>query len=168
MDRHVIALFYDPADAARALESLVEQGVTHGEISLFSNEAGAADCRRSMGPDFLTGAAQGGVAGSTLALGGTIIAAGAGGSAILALGPLLLAAIASFGVGATIGGVVAALSRVGVPGPIAVYYDEEVCQSGALLLGAATLRHDAPRLGALLRRHGGANVMETQSPVFAF
>lgn len=168
MDRHVIALFYDPADAARALESLVELGVAHGEISLFADEAGAAECRRAMGPDLLTGAAQGGVAGGTLALGGTIIAAGAGGSVILALGPLLLAAIASFGIGATIGGVVAALSRVGVPGPIAVYYDEEVCHSGALLLGVATLRHDAPSIGALLRRQGGANVMETLSPVFAF
>ncbi len=168
MDRHVVALFYDPVDAARALEALVKQGVDYGEISLFSNEAGASDCRRSMGRDFLSGAAQGGVAGGTLALGGTMIATGAGGAAILGLGPLLLAAMAAFGAGATIGGIVAALARSGVPGPIAVHFDDEVCESGAILLGVDTVRHDAPRIGALLRRHGGANVMETLSPVFAF
>ena len=164
MDQHVIALFYDPREAAQALEALVGEGVEPGEISLFSTENGIDDCRQSLTRDFKAGAARGGIVGGTLALGGTAIAVGAGGS-IVALGPLLLVAMAAFGFGATIGGIVAALTRIGLPEPIAAYFDEEVCEAGAVLIGVSTLRHEDGRIGAVLRRCGGTSVMATEMPV---
>lgn len=167
MDQHVIALFYQPDEAARAVRTLAAAGVGLGEISLFSNESGAAECRRSLDGDSEPGTAEGGTAGDTLALRGTLVATGAGRTAIVAAGPLLLVAMAGFGFGATIGGIVVALTKVGLPQPIANHFDLEVRDSEAMLIGVSTLRHDDGRIAGLLRRSGGANVMATASPVFA-
>lgn len=167
MDQHVIALYYQPEKAAEALQALVAAGVGADEISLFSSEAGAAACRRSLGGELASGAVKGGAVGSALALGGTIMATGSGGISIVAAGPLLVIAMAAFGFGATVGGIVAALTKLGVPQPIASFFDLEVCESGAVFLGVSVQRHDAGRIAGLLRRTGGASVMATQSPIFA-
>jgi hypothetical protein len=166
MDQHVVALFYEPRDAAHALEALVAAGIEPGEISLFATETGAEDCRDELDGDFKARASNGRANGGALALGGTRIAAGTGGGAVVAAGPLLMVAMAAYGFGSTIGGIVAALTRVGLPEPIATHLDTEVCDSGAALVGVATLRHDDGRIGALLRRHGATSVMATAAPVY--
>jgi hypothetical protein len=167
MDQHVIALFYQPQLAARAVKSLVEAGVELGEISLFATETGASECRRSLSRDVAEGAVNGGATGGALALGGTLLATGAGGAAIVAAGPLLLLAMTAFGFGTTVGAIVAALTKVGVPEAIATHFDLEVRESGAVLLGVSTLRHGEGPIAGHLRRNGGASVMTTASPIFA-
>lgn len=166
MDQHVIALFYQPEQAARALESVVGAGVQPDEISLFWTESGASEYRQSTRRDFIDGLHAAGTTGADLALGGTTRATNAGGAEIVAVGPLLLVATAAFRFGATIGGIVAALSRAGVPTPIAACFAEEVREADAVLIGVHILRHEDGPIATLLRRCGGASVMATASPIF--
>lgn len=166
MDQHVIALFYEPREAAQALETLVDRGVKLGEISLFATVSGVDRCRLSLTPEFRAGAAREGMAGGALALDGAAVAAGAGGGSIVALGPLLRLAMGARGSGAASGDIVAALTKVGLPQPIAANFDEEVCGSGSVLVGVAALRHDDGRIGAVLRSCGATSVMATSTPVY--
>lgn len=166
MDQHVIALYYGARDTALALEALLDAGVEFGEVSLLSAASGIEDCRRSLSREIGPDAARASMADTIMTAGGTAIAFGAGGTAIVVLGPLLQVAVAGYGFGGTTGGIVGALTKTGLPQPIADYFNDEVCASGAVLVGVSTLRHDDARIAAVLRRSGGASVMATTTTVY--
>lgn len=157
MHRHVIGLFYEPEHAAEAVEALVEAGVGRGEISMLAAQERASHFELVETTKVSEGTAAGGVLGGTIGLGATLIATGAVSGGVLAIGPLLVA-LAGLGFGASLGGVVGALVGIGLPEHEARFYEREVVDRGAALVGVSTLRHDDARIAHILHRHKAANI----------
>ena len=156
MNRHVIGLFYDSGHAHEAIEALVDAGVGRGEISMLATqEAGHFELIEST--KVPEGVAAGGAIGGAIGLGATLIAAGGASGGILAIGPLLVA-LAGFGFGTSVGGIVGALVGIGLPEHEARFYEDEVVERGAALVGVATLRHKEARIASILHRHKAANI----------
>lgn len=152
MNRHVIGLLYEPGHAHQAIEALTDAGVGRGEISMLATQ----DARHF---DFIESAAApaGVAAGGEIGLGATLIAAGGTGTGVLAIGPLLVA-LAGLGFGTSVGGVAGALIGIGLPEREARFYEGEVIEGGAALVGVATLRHDEARIASILHRCKAANI----------
>ena len=167
MDQHVIALFYRPALAARAMAELVRHGVEMGEISLFSTQAGAAECRRALDRELAAGAGGDIVIASAQAQCGATVSAGLCAAPIVAAGPLLVVSMAAYEFGSMAGSLVTALIKVGVSRPIAAHLEGEICDFGAVLVGVSVLRHDEARIDAILRSAGGEHAQATASSAFA-
>jgi len=157
MHRHVIGLFYEPKHTAEAVEALVEAGVGRGAISLLATQERASHFELAEITKDSEGAAAGGVLGGPTGLGATLIMTGAATGGVLAIGPLLVA-LASLGLGTSIGGIVGALVGIGLPEHEARFYEREVVDGGAALVGVSTLRHDDARIALILHRHKAANI----------
>ena len=156
MNRHVIGLFYDSDHAQGAIEALTNAGVERGEISMISTQK--AGHFELLGTTKVPeGVAAGGTIGGAIGLGATLIVAGGASGGVLAIGPLLVA-LAGLGFGTSVGGVLGALIGIGLPEHEARFYEDEVVERGAALVGVATLRHDDARIASILHRHKAANV----------
>ena len=152
MNRHVIGLLYDPGHARQAIVALRDLGVERGEISMLA-------AREARHFELVESAAlpTGAAADDEIGLGATLIAAHGAGSGVLAIGPLLVA-LAGLGFGTSVGGVAGALVGIGMSEQEARFYEDEVVDGGAALVGVATLRHDEARIAGLLHRHRAASI----------
>jgi hypothetical protein len=157
MNRHVIGLFYHLEEAENAIEALCTAGVEPGEISLLASKGETNHFEFAEATKLSEGTAAGGVLGGVLGLGAAVMAIGATGGTILAVGPLLIA-LASLGSGAAVGGIVGALIGVGIPEHEARFYEGEIVERDAVLVGIATLRHDDVRIASLLLQHKAVNI----------
>jgi PRC-barrel domain len=140
MRRTVTALFDAYDDAAKAVQTLEDAGISYRDISIVSNAAGNAhivplgstdDASAGAGAGATVGAALGGSAG---------LLAGLGLVTIPGFGPLiaagwLLAAAAGATAGAAAGGLVGLLVGAGVSGEDVHVYSEGLRRGGTLVIG---------------------------------
>lgn len=156
MNRHIICLFYDMKEAEEAIAALIAAGVEPGEISTLASR-GENHFEFVETTKISEGTAAGGALGGALGFGAAAVAIGATGGTILAVGPLLIV-LASLGVGASVGGIVGALIGAGFPEHEARFYEREVVDRDAVLVGVATLRQEEGAIASLLLRHRAVNI----------
>src|SRR4028118_747429 len=147
MAKTVIGLFDNRAEAQNVVQELLGEGFRRDDISVMSKKLEGHDNRQSetvayveedgeeqikdMAKGAGTGAAIGGLAGLLVSLTALAIP---GIGPVLAAGPLA-AIIAGAGIGATAGGLISGLTRLGVPGDDANYYAEGGGRGGAAVGG---------------------------------
>jgi len=162
----VVGLFDDLADARTAALNLENAGVSHNDISIVANneggrhvpvDSGTSDSGRghAIGHDALVGAEIGGVAGLLMALTGFAIP----GFGWIAGAGWLMATILGAGTGALVGGLVGALTDVGVPEEDAAHYNEGVRRGGTLVAVKAQ-DNLATRVAQILGDAGAVNIDE--------
>ena len=161
----VVGLFDDMAQAKNAATELEAAGIPHSDISIVANNEGGryapvttdGDSGRghAVGHDALVGAEIGGVAGLLMAITGFAIP----GLGWIAGAGWLMATLLGAGTGAVIGGLVGALTNVGVPETDAAHYNEGVRRGGTLL---AIKAQDtvADRVAQILGNNGAVNIDE--------
>jgi hypothetical protein len=143
MTKTIVALYDDLHDARRAVEKLVDIGITRDQINLMANDADKrhiesldrdyddhVDAGEGAAAGAMTGAVVGGIGGLLLGLGALVIP---GVGPIIAAGPIA-AALAGAGIGAVAGGLVGALVGWGIPEEEAHLYAEGVRRGGTLVL----------------------------------
>lgn len=157
--KHVTALFYDVSDASRALDALRDAGVRKDDISLLTSEAGAeSHFSIKEGNKSAEGATTGGMIGGAIGLiAGTLVTAATGGVGILATGPILVG-LAGLGTGAVLGGIAGALSGLGVPEHEAKFYECEIEERNAILIGVAADERTENVIRNLLKRYNPAKL----------
>lgn len=157
--KHLTALFYDVSHASRALDALLGAGVQRDDISLLTSEAGArSNLTIKNGNKSAEGATAGGALGGALGLiAGTLVTAATAGVGILATGPILVG-LAGLGTGALVGGIAGALSGLGVPEHEAKFYEREIKERNAILIGVRTEDHSADAVSDVLKRYNPANI----------
>jgi len=164
----VVGLFDDWAQAKDAALALETAGIPHNDISIVANNEGGkyapvdtgttstADTGgHAIGKDAIVGAEIGGVAGLLMAVTGLAIP----GFGWIAGAGWLMATILGAGTGAVIGGLVGALTSVGVPAEDAAHYNEGVRRGGTLV---AIKAQDsvADNVAQILGENGAVNIDE--------
>ena len=156
----VVGAYSTTEQAERASQDLTAAGIAWDDISMVANNEGgryAPVTERTddttVGQDAMQGAKWGAGIGFLLGLTGLAIPglgwiAGAG----WFMGTLLGA-----GTGALVGGLIGALTSVGVPEVDAQRYNEAV-RTGSTLLVVRATDEDAPRVADILNRDGAINV----------
>ena len=154
MNKTMIAVFDNKAQAKQAVEALFDSGFSHSEVSLMSNNttdpesldpyrhpggAAMADEMSTVHGDQLSdhaavkgvaaGGVLGGLAGLLLGL-GTMVVPGVG--PVVAAGPIATMLVGAAG-GAAIGGIVGALIEMGVPEDDAHVYSEALRRGGTMV-----------------------------------
>jgi uncharacterized protein (TIGR02271 family) len=169
MAKTVIGLFDNRAEAQSVVQELLGEGFQRNDISVMSKKIEGQDSHqgetvayveedgdeqiKDMAKGAGTGAAIGGLAGLLLSLTAFAIP---GIGPVLAAGPLA-AVIAGAGIGATAGGLISGLTRLGVPEDDANYYAEGVRRGGTLIsVEAADNRAD--RAVAIMKQHGAVEI----------
>lgn len=165
MAKTFVALFDSDSAAQSAVHDMVAHGFSRDQISLLSHQRDnmeARDANRDAleGSSMaVTGAEMGAMAGGVggLLLGLAALAIPGVGPALVA-GPLA-AGLLGAGLGAAAGGLMGALSDLGVPAEEAGYYAEGVRRGGTLVTVEAdeTL---ADRAASILSRHHPVNLTE--------
>lgn len=152
--------------AKKAAMDLEAAGVPHNDISLVANNEGGkyvatdtgaapAVTGHAIGHDTIMGAEIGGVAGLLIGLTGLAIP----GLGWIAGAGWLMGAILGAGTGAVIGGLVGALTHVGVPHEDAAHYNEGVRRGGTLV--AVKAQDDmAYRVAEILGDDGAVDIDE--------
>lgn len=138
--RTITALFDTYESAADAVRKLEAQGVSHGDISIVSNDSGHSRYYDTAGTgdgDHASGTGTGASLGTLLG-GGAGLLAGLGMLAIPGLGPVVAAGwlastLVGAGVGAAAGGVVGSLTDAGVSHEDAHLYAEGIRRGGTLV-----------------------------------
>ena len=165
MAKTVAGLFDNRVEAQNAVQELLGQGFASGDISVMSKELeskGAVveyveedgqEQVEDMAKGAGTGAAIGGTAGLLLGLTALAIP---GIGPVLAAGPLA-ALIAGAGVGATAGGLISGLTRLGVNEGDAGSYAEGIRRGGTLISVNAT-DEKADGVIAIMKRHGAIEI----------
>jgi uncharacterized protein (TIGR02271 family) len=165
----IVGLFDDMGEAKQAALELERAGVAHNDISLVANNEGGRyvptdstattasteSTGHAIGDDAKTGAKIGGVAGLLIGLTGLAIP----GLGWIAGAGWLMGMILGAGTGAVIGGLVGALTSVGVPEEDATHYHEGVRRGGTLVAVKAddAMAH---RVAEILGSNGAVNVDE--------
>ncbi|HEX4124148.1 MAG TPA: hypothetical protein VHY37_05420 [Tepidisphaeraceae bacterium] len=172
-DAPVVAVFYDRSTAVAAINSLLAAGFPadrigyitkqsdtpddiHGNLSGSCELAGAAADERR---DVATGMIAGGMIGGVVAAGLTLLVPG--------IGPILAGGVlASFFGGAlagtAVGGLLGALSNLGIPHDLAKRYEAEFHAGATLVAVHAGSR--AADAAEILARHGGAHIHREADP----
>jgi uncharacterized protein (TIGR02271 family) len=141
MTKTVIALYDNFDDARRAVESLVDAGITRDNISIVANDTSGQYGRYLGDGDMMTddddvsageGAGFGAVIGTLVGLGAALIP---GVGPVIAAGPAFAALFAGIGAatGAATGGLTASLVNLGASEEDAGHYAEGVRRGGALV-----------------------------------
>lgn len=162
----IVGLFDDIAQAKQAALELEAAGVPHNDISLVANNEGGKYAANTdtaaptvtghaIGHDAIVGAEVGGVAGLLLGLTGLAIP----GLGWIAGAGWLMGAILGAGTGAVIGGLVGALTHVGVPHEDAAHYTEGVRRGGTLVAVKAQ-DEVAYRVAEILGNNGAVDIDE--------
>lgn len=138
MSKIITGLFESPSDAARAVDALINRGVSPDAISVIASESMNLDefaitTKSKVAEGAAIGAGVGGgiaaiIAGFTVV--GTLATSGVG---LLAAGPLV-AALAGAGAGAAVGGALGGLIGLGIPEHEVKYY-EDALSKGSVLIG---------------------------------
>lgn len=168
MAKTIIGLFDNRAEAQSVVQELLSENFRREDISVMSKklegqarqgetveyvEEDGDEQIKDMAKGAGTGAAIGGLAGLLLSLTALAIP---GIGPVVAAGPLA-AIIAGAGIGATAGGLISGLTRLGVPEEDANYYAEGVRRGGTLIsVDAADDR--AERAVAIMKRHGAVEI----------
>ena len=168
MAKTVIGLFDNRAEAQSVVQELLGENFRREDISVMSKklegqarqgetveyvEEDGDEQIKDMAKGAGTGAAIGGLAGLLVSLTALAIP---GIGPVLAAGPLA-AIIAGAGIGATAGGLISGLTRLGVPEDDANYYAEGVRRGGTLIsVDAADDR--AEHAVAIMKRHGAVEI----------
>ncbi|HEY0099898.1 MAG TPA: YsnF/AvaK domain-containing protein [Pyrinomonadaceae bacterium] len=168
MAKTVIGLFDNRAEAQSVVQELLSENFRREDISVMSKKLEGQDAGderveyveedgdeqiKDMAKGAGTGAAIGGLAGLLLSLTALAIP---GIGPVVAAGPLA-AIIAGAGIGATAGGLISGLTRLGVTEEDANYYAEGVRRGGTLIsVDAADDR--AERAVAIMKRHGAVEI----------
>jgi uncharacterized membrane protein len=157
--QHLTALFYDVTQASRTLDALLDAGVKREDISLLTSEAGArSQLSIKEGNKAAEGATTGGMVGGALGLiAGTLVTAATAGVGILATGPILVG-LAGLGTGAVLGGIAGALSGLGIPEHEAKFYEREIKERNAILIGVRADERCEDAVREVLERYNPANV----------
>jgi hypothetical protein len=164
----LIGVFDDRLEAERAVDELEAMGFRHDQVGyairgsdavrggMITDTAGAKD-----GKGAAVGAVTGAATGGILAAAVTALLPGAG--PILAAG--MLAMFAGYaGAGAAIGGILGAMTGLGVSEDEAKYYEKAFNEGKAIVAVQPGTR--GTEAGEILRRHGGYDLQtRTQSPV---
>jgi uncharacterized protein (TIGR02271 family) len=169
MAKTVIGLFDNRAEAHSVVQELLGEGFRRDDISVMSKKIEGQDDRQGETVAYVeedgeeqikdmaigagTGAAIGGLAGLLLSLTSLAIP---GIGPVLAAGPLA-AVIAGAGIGATAGGLISGLTRLGVPEDDANYYAEGVRRGGTLISVEAS-DDKAERAVAIMKHHGAVEI----------
>lgn len=169
MAKTVIGLFDNRAEAESVVHSLLGEGFRRDDISVMSKKIEGRDDRqgetvayveedgeeqiKDMAKGAGTGAAIGGLAGLLLSLTAVAIP---GIGPVLAAGPLA-AVIAGAGIGATAGGLISGLTRLGVPEEDANYYAEGVRRGGTLVSVEASDER-AEAAVRIMKHHGAVEI----------
>ena len=169
MAKTVIGLFDNRAEAQNVVQELMGEGFRRDDISVMSKKLEGQDNKqgetvayveedgdeqiKDMAKGAGTGAAIGGLAGLLLSLTAFAIP---GIGPVLAAGPLA-AVIAGAGIGATAGGLISGLTRLGVPEEDANYYAEGV-RRGGTLISVEAADDKADSAVAIMKRHGAVEI----------
>jgi uncharacterized protein (TIGR02271 family) len=169
MAKTVIGLFDNRAEAQGVVQELLAEGFRRDDISVMSKKAEGTQGKQGETVAYVeedgdeqvkdmawgagTGAAIGGLAGLLLSLTSLAIP---GIGPVLAAGPLA-AVIAGAGIGATAGGLISGLTRLGVPEEDANYYAEGVRRGGTLISVDAS-DDRAERAVAIMKQHGAVEI----------
>ncbi len=169
MAKTVIGLFDNRAEAESVIQSLVGEGFRRNDIAVMSKKNEGRDDKqgetvayveedgeeqiKDMAKGAGTGAAIGGLAGLLLSLTAVAIP---GIGPVLAAGPLA-AVIAGAGIGATAGGLISGLTRLGVPEEDANYYAEGVRRGGTLVSVEASDER-AEAAVRIMKQHGAVEI----------
>ncbi|MDX6269993.1 MAG: hypothetical protein QOD28_1216 [Acidobacteriota bacterium] len=171
MAKTVIGLFDNRAEAQSVVQELLGAGFRRDDISVMSKKIEGQDKPtregeavayveedgeeqiKDMAKGAGTGAAIGGLAGLLLSLTAFAIP---GVGPVLAAGPLA-AIIAGAGIGATAGGLISGLTRLGVPEDDANYYAEGV-RRGGTLISVEAADNQADGAVAIMKRHGAVEI----------
>ena len=157
MSGHVTALYHNLYDAGRAIEDLVACGVAPTEISLVTSEARGPIFHIEYDQDARCSAAAFGAIGAALgAIGARLTVSPGSGAGILATGPL--ATPASHGAGASRLG--DWLRSAGISGRKAKFYEHEIREHDALMVGVESKRHEPVVVRNILERHHATTVTE--------
>jgi uncharacterized protein (TIGR02271 family) len=166
MAKTVIGLFDDRAEAQRVVQSLIFGGFHDKDISVISKDVKMKEVEveyveeegdeqvRDMAKGAGTGAAIGGMAALLAGLAALAIP---GVGPVLAVGPLLAAAIAGAGIGATTGGLISGLMRLGLSQDEAHTYAEGL-RRGATLVSVNCPDEGAERAITIMKRHGAVEI----------
>lgn len=169
MAKTVIGLFDNRAEAQSVVQELLNEGFRRDDISVMSKKSEGQDNRQGETVAYIeedgeeqikdmamgagTGAAIGGLAGLLLSLTAVAIP---GIGPVLAAGPLA-AIIAGAGIGATAGGLISGLTRLGVPEDDANYYAEGV-RRGGTLISVDAADDKADRAVGIMKQHGAVEI----------
>jgi len=167
----VIGLFDDMAQAKKAALDVESAGIPHNDISLVANNEGGryapvgdttapatTTTGNAIGQDAAVGAGIGGVAGLIIGLTGFAIP----GFGWIAGAGWLMATLIGAGTGAVIGGLVGALTSVGVPEEDAAHYTEGV-RRGGILVAVKADDAVAHRVAQILGDDGAVDIDERAS-----
>lgn len=164
----IIGAFDDSSQAERAANDLVRAGITRDDISLVANNEGGRYAPvtetttegttvtgHAVGHDAVVGAEWGAGIGFLVGLTGLAIP----GLGWIAGAGWLMGTILGAGTGAVVGGLVGALTHVGVPHEDAQHYTEAV-RRGSVLLAVRAQDTDAQRVAEILDADGAINIDE--------
>jgi uncharacterized protein (TIGR02271 family) len=166
MGKTVVGLFDNRAEAQTVVQELLNEGFRREQVSVMSKRVEGSDPEveyveengreqiEDMAKGAGTGAAIGGAAGLFLSVVAGAAVPGIG--PVLAAGPLA-AIIAGAGIGATAGGLVSGLTRLGVPDDDAEFYAEGL-RRGGTLVSVEAADEAAPRAVAAMKRHGAVEI----------
>ncbi|HEV2802924.1 MAG TPA: YsnF/AvaK domain-containing protein [Pyrinomonadaceae bacterium] len=169
MAKTVIGLFDNRAEAESVVQALLGEGFRRDDISVMSKNLEGQENKRGetvayveedgeeqikdMAKGAGTGAAIGGLAALLLSLTSVAIP---GIGPVLAAGPLA-ALIAGAGIGATAGGLISGLTRLGVPEEHANYYAEGV-RRGGTLVSVESADERADSAVRIMKQHGAVEI----------
>lgn len=165
MAKTVVGLFDNRSQARSAVQELLEAGTKREDISVMSKELEGKNAVvelveedgheqiEDMAKGAGTGAAIGGLAGLLLGLTALAIP---GIGPVLAAGPLA-ALIAGAGIGATAGGLISGLTRLGMSEHQAHTYAEGV-RRGGTLVSVNVADEGAPQVVTIMKRHGAIEI----------
>jgi uncharacterized protein (TIGR02271 family) len=166
MGKTVVGLFDNRAEAQTVVQELLAEGFRREHISIMSKRIDGQDVNvqyveedghaqiEDMARGAGTGAAIGGAAGLFLSVVAGASVPGIG--PVLAAGPLA-AILAGAGIGATAGGLISGLTRLGVPDDDANFYAEGLRRGGTLVSVEAS-DDTAARAVAVMKHHGAVEI----------
>jgi len=162
-NKAVFGIYGSVALAERAVDSLIGQGFSSGDVSVLlpDNESTRAFAHQkdTKAPEGTTaGVTAGGVIGGTLG-----VLAGVGALAIPGLGPFIaagpiMAGLAGLGVGGAVGGLIGALVGMGIPEYEAKRYEGRVKNGGILLSVHCDTSAEIDRAEKVLKSTGAEDI----------
>jgi uncharacterized membrane protein len=165
-------IFTDRAGAEEAIEGIKQVGVATGDIScVYKDEEGDmhdAQTGEKMGTGAAKGATTGAVIGAIAGLGvangilpglGTLFVAGPLAAALGLTGAVATTA-AGAATGAVAGGLIGALTNLGIHKEDAELYEKHVSSGDVLVV----THSDAPRVAEVLASHGATEIREYPQP----